>query len=353
MGTREQIHRRQRPSHRMKAEMRASASSSGQKTTETRYDINSAQFHASVARALRLSKKKNLISYDEIPVLWRTNPFIHNGYRFTSSTFSTLLSIFCLSNELVNIWTHLFPACIISWYIYSTPIVQTFQDGGLGKRSDAVVAGGFMVATLATLLFSTAWHTFRCNSRIRLMAAFVSVDIMSISIMMTSFSVLTTHLSLYMQPTLRARYFFSQMLWGITGMMLPWTNLFRPAAVAPLTLPLPVSWPLSRAASRVIFFMCLGIQGIIIPLIHANFVNGWENTSKIYKLAGQAILPMLIGSLIYGSKFPERRWPGKFDFIGCSHSIWHVASAMAAINACRFLVAMFEHAWEQGRISEQ
>jgi adiponectin receptor len=39
----------------------------------------------------------------------------------------------------------------------------------------------------------------------------------------------------------------------------------------------------------------------------------------------------LIGVAIYISRVPERFYPGKFDFIGSSHNIWHLFVLIAAL----------------------
>jgi adiponectin receptor len=39
----------------------------------------------------------------------------------------------------------------------------------------------------------------------------------------------------------------------------------------------------------------------------------------------------LTGVAIYISRVPERFYPGKFDFIGSSHNIWHLFVLSAAL----------------------
>ena len=38
----------------------------------------------------------------------------------------------------------------------------------------------------------------------------------------------------------------------------------------------------------------------------------------------------IVGVFIYISRVPERFYPGKFDFIGHSHNIWHLFVLAAA-----------------------
>jgi adiponectin receptor len=97
----------------------------------------------------------------------------------------------------------------------------------------------------------------------------------------------------------------------------------------------------------VIFFCALGTQGVIVPAVHATLLNGWEYTGEIYALAGRVVAPIFLGSIVYASKFPERRWPGRFDYFGNSHNIWHVATAISALQGCEVMQGMFEFAWRE------
>ncbi|KAB5550776.1 hemolysin-III related-domain-containing protein, partial [Coniochaeta sp. 2T2.1] len=286
----------------------------------------------------------------DLPPPWRINPFIIRGYRFTASLVATALSSMCFSNELVNIWTHLIPVVLVLRYpLGSLPPFETFRDGGLHKDLDAVIAIGYFAAAVVSLLCSSAWHTFRCCAQLQVMSAFVSVDIMSVSLILTSFNILMIHTAFYSQPIIRAEYILSSLTWCAAGLFLPWTNFFRPVQVAPIKLVIVAKWPLSRAWTRVLFFCALGTQGVILPAIHAALLNRWSYTSEIYTLAGRVVAPIFLGSIINASKFPERRWPGKFDFFGNSHNIWHVATAISALQDCEVMQRMFELAWRSQR----
>ena len=48
----------------------------------------------------------------------------------------------------------------------------------------------------------------------------------------------------------------------------------------------------------------------------------------VYFALGGAIY--IAGAIIYVSRFPERRFPGKFDIWGSSHQIWHFMIIAAA-----------------------
>ncbi|KAK0631370.1 hemolysin-III related-domain-containing protein, partial [Immersiella caudata] len=263
-----------------------------------------------------------LIPYHALPLPWRINPFIHTGYRFTPSLLSALLSPLLLSNEFTNIWTHLLPILLIYNYHVSFPY-------SLSHPRDNLLAISYFASAILSLLCSVAWHSFRCSSQIQIMSAFVSVDIMAVSLILTSFSIVTIHTAFYAQPEVARVYITSCLVWCVMGMALPWTDFFRPEEVAPLVIKRRMGergWNLpSRSWTRVAFFCALGAQGAVLPSVHATWLNGWGYTRRIFGLAAWVVMPIFWGSVVYGGKFPERRWPGRFDYWGNSHNIWHVA----------------------------
>ncbi len=75
---------------------------------------------AAVVRA----REHGLIRYEDLPVPWRVNPHIVKGYRFTESKVDCVRSMFSISNEAVNIWSHAIGLIIvlsIAFYFYPTP----------------------------------------------------------------------------------------------------------------------------------------------------------------------------------------------------------------------------------------
>jgi adiponectin receptor len=77
---------------------------------------------------------------------------------------------------------------------------------------------------------------------------------------------------------------------------------------------------------RGFLFLMLGIS-TAIPFIHLiiirNSGNGIINDAQIlFWVLGGAVY--IVGCLIYIFRFPERKFPGKFDFLGSSHQIWHI-----------------------------
>ena len=81
-----------------------------------------------------------------------------------------------------------------------------------------------------------------------------------------------------------------------------------------------------RRSLRGTLFLILGLcTGI--PILHmAFFGNTIEGYSKDLILINWYLggISYVIGALFYILRFPEKKYPGKFDFFGASHQIFHV-----------------------------
>ena len=70
---------------------------------------------------------KDLLHWDELPRWMQVDPYIRRGYRRQlHSCSASFWSLFYPHNELVNIWTHLLPACFyliallgVDWELFS------------------------------------------------------------------------------------------------------------------------------------------------------------------------------------------------------------------------------------------
>ena len=81
--------------------------------------------------------------------------------------------------------------------------------------------------------------------------------------------------------------------------------------------------------TRVLVWMALGVEGIALPVLHLLYFEGLRKTIDIYGHIIPAYGPIAFGAVIYASQFPECCFPGRFDYIGASHNILHLASFCA------------------------
>ena len=85
-----------------------------------------------------------------------------------------------------------------------------------------------------------------------------------------------------------------------------------------------------RGILFIIFGLCAGI-----PVIHmaffGNYINGYVKGVKLlfWYIGGASYVT---GALLYIMRFPEKYFPGKFDYFGASHQIFHVLVFVGAFS---------------------
>jgi adiponectin receptor len=101
---------------------------------------------------------KRLLTLDELPSDWRSNPHILQGYRFYENKMQCVYSIGCIHNETGNIWTHFLGFFfVLAIGIYWYPRSQSYE---IATVTDKCVFAVFLFAALGCLACSTIWHTF-------------------------------------------------------------------------------------------------------------------------------------------------------------------------------------------------
>ncbi|KAL9052651.1 MAG: hypothetical protein Q9162_005278 [Coniocarpon cinnabarinum] len=261
------------------------------------------KIEAAVSRA----KERGLIHFDDLPAPWRTNPHILRGYRFSETKAECFRSIASLSNEFVNIWSHLIGLIIvvaIASYFY--PSSMTFSSS---STADILVALMFFGAAVQCLACSALWHTMSSISNESTLQRFACVDYTGISLLVATSIMTTEYTAFYCEPISRYTYMTSTFLLGIGGMILAWQpNFNRP----------DMAW------KRVGFYIALGATSIV-PVMQIMYERGFTWMIYFYSPILKSIAVYIGGAVLYASKVPERWCPGMFDYVGGSHNIWHVA----------------------------
>lgn len=261
----------------------------------------------SIEAAIALAKEKSLLSYYEIPHPWRINPHILNGYRFKTTKFDCIVSIFQPSNEFFNIWSHIIGLVVvlaIAFYFY--PLTPNFSNS---TKTDIFIAAVFFAAAAKCLVCSTIWHTMNSISSQPLMECFACVDYTGISMLVAASIVTTEYTAFYCEPVSRWTYICVTAILGILGSVLPWHPRFNGHDMA---------W------ARVAFYMFLGVMGLS-PILQLSITRGFFSAVYFYAPIMKSLLVYSAGACVYASRIPERWWPGLFDYAGCSHNIWHLA----------------------------
>ena len=77
-------------------------------------------------------------------------------------------------------------------------------------------------------------------------------------------------------------------------------------------------------------FLVLGLLGSI-PCLHFSMLPDIGNFSSSMFYYLMMAFTYIFGVFIYILRFPERFYPGKFDYFGNSHNLWHMFVLLAAI----------------------
>ena len=261
----------------------------------------------SIEHAVARAREHGLIRYDDLPHPWRVNPHIVRGYRFTESKFDCLCSVWRANNEVVNIWTHvlgLFIVLGLAFYFYPTSV-----NFSLSAKADVVVAALFFVAAGKCLVCSTVWHTMNGIAQQTLLERFACVDYTGISLLIAASIITAEYTAFYCEPVSRTIYMVTTAVLGVAGVIIPWHPTFnRP----------DMTW------ARVGFYVALAISGFI-PALQLNLTRGPAWCYYFYAPIAKSLFVYLVGACVYAGKIPERWWPGRFDYIGGSHNLWHLA----------------------------
>lgn len=257
--------------------------------------------------AIQRAKEQGLITYQDLPDPWKINPHITKGYRFSETKVECLRSALTLSNELVNIWSHLIGLIIIlSIAFYFYPMSEHFSNS---TKSDIFIAAVFFFAAAKCLVCSTMWHTMNSISSQTLMERFACVDYTGISLLVAASIMTTEYTAFYCEPISRWIYMMLTAAFGFGGVILPWHPTFN---------------RMDMAWARVGFYVTLALTGFL-PVAQLVYTRGLWWALYFYAPITKSVLVYFAGACMYAAKVPERFCPGWFDYFGGSHNIWHFA----------------------------
>jgi adiponectin receptor len=283
----------------------------------------------SVESAVQRAREHGLLGYDDLPAPWRGNPHILRGYRFCESQLDCVQSAFKLSNETVNIWSHAIGLMVIlsiAFYFYPTS-----AHWPLSSKTDVFFAALFFFAACKCLVCSIIWHTMSSISNQTVMERFACVDYTGISLLIAATIMSTEYTAFYCEPASRGIYIFMTAIFGLAGIIVPWHPFFNRH---------------DMSGMRVLFYVSFGATGFF-PMVQLCMTRGAAWCFYFYGPMMKSIFVYLIGATIYAAKIPEKFFPGGFDYIGCSHNIWHLAVLMGIIFHYSAMYEMYSSAFNR------
>ncbi|KAI8086110.1 hemolysin-III related-domain-containing protein [Halteromyces radiatus] len=249
---------------------------------------------------------KRLLDYEELPVPWRNNKYIHTGYRFLSTPADCFHSWLYLHNESGNIYTHL-----IGFMVFlGIGIYELFYSNLLSDvpMFDWIIMTIFFLAACKCLMCSTVWHTLSGINDYHTFTRMACLDYVGISTLISASVLLCEYYGFYCNESWRNTYLIGTGSLALVGVTMPFMTWF--------------DHPDSRWI-RIGFFVALASSSIF-PVGHLIFVYGPAPVGLWIAPVLKSLACYGLGVIVYGNQFPERIWPGKFDHWGHSHQWWHL-----------------------------
>ena len=175
----------------------------------------------------------------------------------------------------------------------------------------------FLISAILCLTFSATFHLIGCVSKTyhRILSRF---DYGGISLLVAGSCFPPYYYFFYCEKKFCIFYLIFISIFGITTFCLSLTNNFNSPKMRGF-----------RGKLFLIFGITAGIPVIHLRIV-GNKLNGYDPDLRFlnWYLGG---ITYIIGGIIYITRFPEIKYPGKFDFFGSSHQLFHIFVVIAAI----------------------
>ncbi|XP_043845171.1 kinesin-like protein KIF23 isoform X5 [Dromiciops gliroides] len=260
-------------------------------------------------------KLPKLFKIDQVPQVFHERGIIC-GYRHPqSSATACILSLFQMTNETLNIWTHLLPSWYFMWRFMTTLCMVDFWNDSYCWPLLIYLSTSFIYP-----FASSCAHTFSSMSKnARHICYFLDYGAVNLFSLGSAIAY--------------SAYTFPATLIGTT-----FHHYFVPLAVLNTILSIGLS-----CYSRFLEIRKPGLCKILRILAFA-YPYTWDAIPIIYRLvssleesSGEAANPYhqkhtviaILACFLYAAHLPERLAPGRFDYIGHSHQLFHVCVILA------------------------
>lgn len=274
--------------------------------------------------------RPTLLSFDQMPEWFQreSNRWILHGYRpISGSVHTSFCSWSYMHNESINIYSHLIPAVFFffgEWYIQQ--YLYSRYPGVTG--ADFIAFSIFMLTAVTCLSLSATYHTLLNHSQ-SVEHLCLRLDMLGVVIFILGDLILGIYLVFWCETS--TRNFYWSMI-GFFGSLTIFTTMH------------PKFQGSKYRLFRALMFVATGLCGVA-PLFHGISIFGislMKQKALPYTLAKAGCL--LSGVSFYATRFPESRYPGKFDMWG-SHAIFHVLVVCAAVVQLMGYLDAFDYAY--------
>lgn len=254
-----------------------------------------------------------LYDYHDVPYFLRGNPYVTSGYRAFLSFRMCVKSLFVMSNESINIWSHLLGFLYFFYLLLVDNLARIPEHDG--TFSDHVVFTCLLIGYMICMFFSAIYHLFCCHSE-RVFHLWLSLDLAGISLGVCSCYVPAIYYAFYCHVTWQSIYLGGVILLTLVSLAFQ----FHPSFLT------------SHWASRRLLLFCSLVAYGVVPAIHWVLLLGGWNDFSVRLFVPKVVVMYLLGILalgFYALKIPERYFPGKLNYVGSSHQWWHLFIVLA------------------------
>uniref|UniRef100_A0A8C5MVV5 Progestin and adipoQ receptor family member 5 n=1 Tax=Leptobrachium leishanense TaxID=445787 RepID=A0A8C5MVV5_9ANUR len=292
------------------------------------------------SKAMLSLKLPRLVTVQQLPKVFHEDSILY-GYRSPqSSALSCILSLFQMTNETVNIWTHFIPTWYFLWKMLSMLCSNnSWHDPFMWPLFV------FMLSCCIYPFASTCAHTFSVMStQARHICFFFDYGALSLYSLGSAIAY-----SAYVFPDRWVNSLFHQ--WFVTYAVLNTILCTGMACYSRLGFPLlhynqllidrfpEVSQP---RISKVLRTSAFGYPYLFdtIPLFYRLFLCSGDDCAHNATLTwhlGHTILAFLT-AFLFATHLPERLAPGRFDYVGHSHQLFHVCGILGTYMQLEVLI---------------
>lgn len=243
------------------------------------------------------------------------NQWLKTGYRQmpNKSMINSFSSMFSLSNEFVNIWSHFIPGLIWIAIFFMMIYYRIMGAEFLGLKPEMPFMDWFVflfhaIGSIDCMMSSTFFHSVRAHS---IWGYHFSLyfDFNGIVALVGTANVLVTYYEFRCYPVLRAVVLVYQAIYFIINMLIiPFINKYRYTNFRTF-----IFFIFGATAGAVMFTKLVILQWGQYPNDKFKTLPGLTNT----------YIMVLISLVIRTLKYPERSFPKIFDIFGASHQWFH------------------------------
>jgi len=201
-----------------------------------------------------------------------------------------------------------------------------------------VVFSCFFLGAVFCLGLSFSFHTVQCHS-IGVGKLFSKLDYSGITLLIVGSFVPWIYYGFYCKALPMVAYLALITILGIMALIVSLWDKFASPRFRPV---------------RALVFVAMGLSSIV-PAFHMLVVDGLDFMFKYASLHWLLLMGSLYigGAAIYATRFPERFFPGKCDYVFQSHQLFHTFVVAAALVHFHGMLEIAQKTLQMGSCREQ